>query len=247
LARHGLHLRDARGLTEAQADWRGRYFREHVAPVLHPVVLTEAHVGEPRDPFLGNGRLDLAVELRARGVARRRGSPACALRRIPAPPLGRFVELPEGVAPAGERAVLFLDDVVRHGLPALFPRHEVGLGFAVKLTRDADLQVEDEFSGDLVEKIRKGLARRSEGIPSRFLYDARMPHNLLVLLQEGLELEEEDLIVGGRYHRLSDLWTLPLPDDPALAYPPFPPLPHPELAGAPSLFEAVAGRDRLLH
>src|SRR5690606_14648887 len=246
LARHGLHLHDERGLPEAQAAFLDAFFREEVAPLLHPVVLTGGPAGAA--PFLENGRLYLAVELWERGTELRGDAPAaCALVEIPAPPLARFVELPEAATGGGERVVLFLDDVVRHGLPALFPRHEVGQSFAVKLTRDADLQVEDEFSGDLVEKIRKGLEKRSQGVPSRFLYDTRTPHGLLVRLREGLALEEEDLVAGGRYHNLSDLWALPRPDDPALSYPPFPPLPHPELAAASSLFAAVAERDRLLH
>jgi polyphosphate kinase len=247
LAQHGLHLREHRGLPPEQALWLDGYFRDRVAPLLHPFVLAEEHVGDPLAPFLENGRLYLVVELWPRGVELRSGEPSVALVEIPSPPLGRFVELPAEGAPEGERTVLFLDDVVRHGLPALFPGHAVGPSWAVKLTRDADLQVDDEFSGDLVQKIRKGLERRSQGVPSRFLYDARMPHYLLVRLQEGLELEDEDLVVGGRYHNLSDLWTLPRPDVPALSYPPFPPLPHPELEGAPSLFAAIAERDRLLH
>jgi polyphosphate kinase len=247
LARHGLHLREHRGLPPEQAAWLDGYFRDRVAALLRPVVLGDAHVGDPLAPFLENGRLYLAVELWPRGVELRSGEPATALVEIPAPPLGRFVEPPPEGAPEGERTVLFLDDVVRHGLTALFPGHEVGPSWAVKLTRDADLQVDDEFSGDLVEKIRKGLERRPHGLPSRFLYDARMPHYLLLRLQQGLELEDEDLVAGGRYHNLSDLWTLPRPEDPVLSYPPFPPLPHPDLAGAPSLFEAVRVQDRLLH
>ena len=247
LARHGLHLREHRGLPPAQDAWLDGYVRDHVAALLHPVVLGEEHVGDPLAPFLENGRLYLAVELWPRGLELRSGEPSVALVEIPSPPLGRFVELPAEEAPEGERTVLFLDDVVRHALPALFPAHDVGPSWAVKLTRDADLQVDDEFVGDLVQKIRKGLERRSEGVPSRFLYDARMPSYLLGRLREGLELEEEDLVAGGRYHNLSDLWALPRPDDPALSYPPFPPLPHPELAGVPSLFAAIRDRDRLLH
>jgi polyphosphate kinase len=252
LARHGLHLREHRGLPPEHAAWLDGYFRDRVAALLHPVVLGEAHVGDPLAPFLENGRLYLAVELWPRGVELRSGEPTTALVEIPSPPLGRFVELPPEGAPEeervhSERTVLFLDDVVRHGLPLLFPGHEVGPSWAVKLTRDADLQVDDEFSGDLVAKIRKGLERRSQGVPSRFLYDARMPHYLLLRLQQGLELEDEDLVVGGRYHNLSDLWTLPRPGDPGLSYPPFPPLPHPELAGVPSLFEAIRAQDYLLH
>ena len=61
------------------------------------------------------------------------------------------------------------------------------------------------------------------------------------------DIEDEDLVPGGRYHNFDDLWTLPRPDDPALAYPPMPPLPHPELDAAPALLNAIRARDWLLH
>jgi len=242
LAAHGLHLRDERGVSPAQAALLDRCFRERIAPLLHPHRL---EAGEA--PFLENGRLHLVVELWPRGAELRGDRPEVALVEIPVPPMERFIELPRTGEAGGERVVLFLDDVVRHGLPALFPEREVGESYSVKLSRDADLQVEDEFSGDLVEKIRKGLKKRDRGLPSRFLYDQRMPHALLVRLIDGLGLDDEDLVPGGRYHNFGDLWTLPRPDDPALRYPPMPPLPHPELEDAPSLFDAIRARDRLLH
>ncbi|MGB5355005.1 MAG: polyphosphate kinase 1, partial [Woeseia sp.] len=192
-------------------------------------------------PFLSNGRLYLAVELWPKGGIFR-GEAACALVALPSD-LPRFVEIP----PSNGRLVLFLDDVVRGALPAHFPNHEVGDAFAIKLTRDADLLIEDEFEGDLVENIKEALARRDEGVPSRFLFDLRMPHGLVIRLQEALGLEDEDLVGGGRYHNLSDLWTLPRPKDPALSFPPMPPLPHPELATEDSLLDAIRERDRLLH
>jgi polyphosphate kinase len=147
----------------------------------------------------------------------------------------------------GPRVALFLDDVVRVGLPEVFPQYDVGEAFAVKLSRDADLYVDDEYSGDLVEKIRAGLARRSLGVPSRFLYDPRTPYGTVTLLKRRLKLDDEDIVGGGAYHNLSDLFALTRPDDPALSYPPMPPIGHPELEAAPSILDAVRERDRIIH
>jgi polyphosphate kinase len=237
LERHGIALRDERDLTDEQEAWLLDHFRREVRPHLHPILLGDTA------PFLENGRLYLVAELWPRAhEGLRADHPTVALVEVPHR-LKRFVEVPD----TDPRVVLFLDDVIRLGLPHLFPEYETGDAFAVKLTRDADLNVEDEFSGDLVAKIRKALGRRDQGPPSRFLYDPRMPYGLVTMLKERLHLEDEDLVGGGRYHNFGDLWDFPRPDDPALAYPPLPPLPHPELEGAPRLLDAVAERDHLLH
>ena len=76
----------------------------------------------------------------------------------------------------GRHDVLFLDDVVRLHLADLFPGCLVAGSYAVKVTRDAELYLEDEFSGDLVAMIRKSLKKRDKGLPTRFLYDAQMPY-----------------------------------------------------------------------
>jgi polyphosphate kinase len=237
LERHGIALRDERELTDEQEAWLLDHFRREVRPHLHPVLLGDTA------PFLENGRLYLVAELWPHAHAGRSADhPTIALIEVPRR-LRRFVEVPD----TASRVVLFLDDVIRLGLRLLFPEYETGDAFAVKLTRDADLNVEDEFSGDLVAKIRKALGRRDQGPPSRFLYDPRMPYGLVTTLKEQLGLEDEDLVGGGRYHNFGDLWDFPRPDDPTLSYPTLPPLPHPELEDAPSLLDAVAERDRLLH
>ena len=236
LAEHGVHISDGRALSVDAEAHLELLIRDEVLPLLSPILL-----GKDPTPFFENGRLYLAVELWTKGAGFR-GESVCALVAVPSS-LPRFVEVPA----SDERLVLFLDDVVRRGLPTLFPSHEVGEAFAIKLTRDADLQLEDEFEGDLVENIRTAIERRDQGIPSRFLFDLRMPHGLLLRLQEELGLEDEDLVGGGRYHNLSDLWTLPRPDDPALSYPAMPPRPHPQLHNVGSLLDAVQECDRLLH
>ncbi|MDX1438665.1 MAG: polyphosphate kinase 1 [Rubricoccaceae bacterium] len=236
LSQAGVHLRDTRTLNEAQLSELDEYISKKLLPALYPIMLSDGDA-----PFLENGQIYLAVELWPEGEELRSDA-TCALVPIP-DVIERFVELPT----TAERVVMFLDDVIRWALPTLFPGKDVGEAFAIKLTRDADLLLEDEFSGDLVEKIRKAIKRRDQGVPSRFLFDMRMPHALLLWLQEVFALEDEDLVGGGRYHNLSDLWTLPRPEDPEFSYPPMPPLPHPELENAPSLLDAIREDDRLLH
>ncbi|HYE96160.1 MAG TPA: polyphosphate kinase 1 [Rubricoccaceae bacterium] len=247
LEAHGVALRDGRTLTAAQREFVRAYFRDQVVPHLHPALLPHPRPGEtPPPPFLENARLYLVAELwpHEAGVDLLADDPSIALVEVPSPPVPRFVEVP---VEEGPRVVLFLDDVIRLGLPDLFPGWEVGDAYAVKLTRDAELNVEDEFSGNLVEKIRDGVKRRKEGVPSRLLYDPRMPYALVSMLKNGLGLEDEDLFSGGRYHHLTDLHGFPRPDEPALHNEPLPPLPHPVLSEAPSLIAAVGVGDHLLH
>ncbi|HLA64482.1 MAG TPA: polyphosphate kinase 1 [Rhodothermales bacterium] len=256
---HGVALRDDRHLAPAEAAWVRAYFLREVAPLLHPHFLdeyadpAEGGATAPDAPFLENGRLYLVAELWPRDEAANPLStdgPTHALVGIPSPPLPRFVEVPAeayGDGEAHNRVVLFLDDVVRLGLADLFPGYEIGDAYAVKLSRDADLYVDDEFTGDLVEKIVKGLDRRQAGVPSRFLYDPRASYGTVTLLKKRLGLEDEDLTSGGRYHNLADLWTFPRPTDEALSYPAFPPLPHPSLSKEGSVLAAMKVRDRVIH
>lgn len=240
LRRRGIHLLDETALTPARGAFLQRDFEQRIRPHLMPVILDGDKV-----PFLANRALYLVVELTpADGPSLVAEPLRYGLVEVPSGSLSRFVVLPrEG----DQHHVLFLDDVIRYNLPSLFPGWRVGAACAVKLTRDAELYLEDEFSGDLVDAIRKSLAKRETGLPSRFLYDLHAPWAMVAFLKQQFQLEDEDLIPGGRYHNLHDLATFPRFGNHDLAYPPMPPLPHRELEGTPSLLEAAAERDRLLH
>ena len=241
LERAGIALLDESRISAADAEWLRAHFAEHVAPLIRPIPL---HDGNPA-PFLRNGGLYLVVELwNTDGGAAEDDVPGSALVEVPSPPLPRFVTLPER---ENGHAVIFLDDVIRLNLGALFPDHEVGGAWAVKLTRDAELVLEDEFSGSLVDSIRKSLKKRETGLPCRFLYDLRAPYPLLRELRERFGLDEEDFVVGGRYHNLDDLMRFPRFGLEDLSYRPLPPLPHAELEAAPSMLGAIGEKDRLLH
>src|SRR5690606_31266163 len=114
-----------------------------------------------------------------------------ALVEVPTEGLSRFVELP---GDEGGHRYIFIDDVIREGLERLFPGFDPDGAWSIKLTRDADLNIEDEFSGDLLRKIEKGLRKRETGAPSRFLYDSEMPSSILKRLRKGLDLSKDDLV-----------------------------------------------------
>jgi polyphosphate kinase len=240
LERRGVDLVDDRQLPDELRSAVEGYFDREVRSHLSPVTLAEE--GEP--PFLEDHAVCLVVALSpASGVDVGGTDPRLALVGVPSPPVPRFFTLPTR---DGRTRVMFLDDVIRHNLPRLFPDDEVVGAFAVKISRDADLYLEDELGSSLREAIRKSLEKRERGMPVRFLYDLRAPRGLVIRLQELLGLAEEDLIDGGRYHNLHDLAGFPLPDDPELRYEPMPPQPHPVLKDATSILAAVAARDQLL-
>lgn len=237
-----IHILGPDRLEDHQAAFLVEYFAKKVQHLLHPVVLSEAE----EVPFLKNASPYLVTELwpQEEHWNLTAQEPRYAIVELPSPPLPRFVVVP---SPDARRYVMFLDDVIRHNLPLLYPEHEVGDSYAIKLTRDAELYLEDEYGGNLIELIRKSLNKRDTGVPARFLYDLRAPYAMVSFIRRVFKLETDDMILGGRYHNLNDLFTFPTFGLDHLSYPPFPALTHPTLSQETDLFKATAERDHLLH
>ncbi|MBK6774903.1 MAG: hypothetical protein IPG74_03310 [Flavobacteriales bacterium] len=158
--------------------------------------------------------------------------------------LGRFLEVPAG---RGRSHLMFLDDVIRLNLHHVFPGQHVLSCHSIKLSRDADLYLDEEFADSVVDKVRRSLKKRSTGVPARFLYDNEMPTGMVRSLSTTLKLKRADLVPGGRYHHFSDLLSMPsvgrrnLKDEAVRA------VRHPALSKSPNLFPAVRKADLLLH
>lgn len=235
LKEEGIHLLTEREVDEDQAAFLRSFFRETVQPLLQPAPLED--VGSAF--FVKNRSIYLVTEF----WGEEEYEPEYRLLEVPGS-LNRFVELP-GAPP--DRYVMFLDDVIRFNLDAIYGRREIGGTYAIKLSRDADLHLEDEFSGTLVEMIEKSLNKRETGAPSRLLYDLNMPFALAVKIKKNLDLKNEDMVLGGRYHNLNDFFSFPRFGKSHLVNAPMPPHAHPRLSRAPSIFDAVAGADQLMH
>ncbi len=161
---------------------------------------------------------------------------------IPSNRLFRFLVLD----PIGEmRYVVFIDDIIRHNIPLVLPNKEVIGIYSVKFNQDADIQINDEYSSDLLAKMERSLLKRTTAATSRFLFESTMPVNLRLFLSSALRIAFSDMFPGGHYHNLSDLFSFPL-SDPSLQYPRQQPLLYPSPSQT-SLFEMIRKNDILLH
>jgi polyphosphate kinase len=221
-------------LNGKQIEFVEDYWNRLLKPALAPIFIER----DGQTHFLENRQLYLIVVL-----AEPAGEHRYAFVEIPTRSHPRFIEIP---GRDGERCYLFLDDAVRRCLPDLFAGLKVAGAYAVKLTRDAKLHIEDELSGDLMEKIREGISRRTKGTPSRFLFDPEIPEECLAMAREYLALRPEDLIPGWRYHNFSDFFSFPNPGIEGLENEQLTPLRDPILDAAPSMFSAIDERDRIL-
>lgn len=204
------------------------YFLATVMGLLQPVAL---QLEQPVEMFLENNALYLVVSF---------DNGEAAIVNIPSALLPRFLQLSGG-------GIVFLDDVVRLHLHLVFPGRTVNGAYSIKLTRDAEIDV-DEFSGHLLQKVESMLIKRELGIPTRFLYDASMPETLRTALAKYFRIAPQEMVAGGRYHHLRDLADLPLPSrHPALFYPPMPPARVKPLDGEDGLLNTIQQRDVLLH
>ena len=237
-----IHLLSEKELTDKQRDWTAKYFRDNVRDLLSPVVLDD----DLHHLFLKDQTVYLTFHL-TQPVAKSKKTEAERVLIMELPTKrhgGRFVRLPDE---GEERYVLFLDDVLRVGAAAMFPAYARVEVNAVKLSRDAELDIEEEVSGDLMEKIRSSLGKRETGFPARLLFDPAMPAETLRAIKQKTGIGDEELVEGSRYHNFRDFFGFPTFDEARFQYPPRPALPHPTLPRTGSLLDAVGQRDHLLH
>jgi polyphosphate kinase len=231
---------DEKMLNLEQQEFVRAYYRQKIAPLVKPIFLNS-----PKSPpQLDERSIYLAVKLCDYDKPGPRRF-EFAITEIPSTKISRFLVLPEQ---GGQHYVMILGDVIRLCIQEIFPEYEFIEAYSIKLTRDAEIMLEDEFSGSLLKKIKRGLSNRQKGAPTRLLYDRSMPEDFLKHLKRIFGIGRLDLMPGGRYHNFSDLMNFPKPDfQKGLTYDELPELKIPELDKAKSMFEAISLRDHLLH
>jgi polyphosphate kinase len=234
----GIILYKGNNLLKSHRKPVNQYFLSKVLSYLQPVMLTD---GQDRVPFLENGFLYFLIKLERFDKTR---SIHYALLNIPSESLPRFFRLPDV---RSRHYIIYLDDMIRYNLGYVFPGHQVVGCYSIKMNRDADIGIDDEYSGDLVEKIRTQIEKRKVGVPTRFLYDGAMPADMIEFVKQLYQLQEEDLIKGGRYHNLNDFMKFPNPVSPDLEEKPMPALENSDLENQPSILDNIAKQDQILH
>ena len=245
LNKENIFIIDDKNITDEQNEFVKNYFNDQVIPFAQPTLLDKNKIST----FLHNRSIYLAIRLKSKTRKSKNTKSSStrfkyAIVEIASDRLGRFVTLP---SLNGKNYLMFLDDVIRLNLPDLLPGYSIESCYSIKLTRDAELYIDDEFSGDLLSKIKKGLSKRKTGVPCRFLYDKAMPNNFLKFLRTSLKLNKNDLIPGGRYHNFNDFFSLPKLNKSHLEYEAMPPLTCKDLDGTISIFEVINRKDILLN
>jgi len=229
-------VRSLEGLDPAELAFLEQEFSERIFPVLTPLSVDPAHPF----PYISNLSLNLAAIVRDPMTGERR------FARVKVPPLlPRFVELP-----GGERFVP-LETVIAAYLGRLFPGMELVAHHAFRVTRDADVEVEEDEGEDLLQAIRSVLRRRRRGASTvRLEVDETMTPEVLELLRRELDLEEQEVFTTTGLLDLSSLWSFVALDRPELKHEPWVPVTQPRLSngdGPPDLFDVLRGGDVLVH
>ena len=142
--------------------------------------------------------------------------------------------------------ITFIDDILKYNLYRIQSDLELSY-YAIKISRDAELYIEDEFSGNLMEKIKESLPKRETGQATRVLIDERMPKEFQNELKKALDVTHADIVLGGTYHNFKDFFSFPNPTNKDLYFEELPPLEHPVVSKYDSMFEAIDTKDQLMH
>lgn len=165
--------------------------------------------------------------------------------KVPTDSQDRFKELTgEGKG----NTYAFLEDVLKLNVASIFPNTGIKTLWNIKISKDAELYLEDDYNGEWVQQIYDSLAKRQVGQPTRLLYEKGMPKAISDKIKSELDLGTIDMIQGGTHHNFSDFFSFPNPNDnPSLNFESFPPLVHKAFEQGDSIFDLVKKKDRLLH
>ena len=240
MERENIFFIDENQVNPDQEKYLKNYFIENVNPGLETLILS----GEQTQDLSDNKAfLIVTMDLAPNPKPNR----LFALIEIPKD-AKRFVVLPK--KEDGKQYVMMLDDLIRYNFHIIFNFFNYNSieGHMVKITRDAELDLEEDVSISYVEKIKMSVKDRMISDPVRLVYDKKIPKYTLKFVIEKLSIDSTDsLIPGGKYHHRRDYMNFPSLDRPDLLYSNFLPLPIPNLSLDENILEAIAKKDYLLH
>ena len=229
-----LHFRRVKDLSELGKDWLEEYYREVVFPVLTPMAVDASRPF----PFLANKTLNLAVEL-----IKADGEHSMGLIQVPSV-LDRIVE----VEPEGKRTFVFLEDIIASHCHDLFKGCHILDMVSFRVTRDSDLDLEEDDSVDLMKEVEESLRKRKRGAAVRLEIFKTNNNRIKKFLEENLDVTEMEVYeINGpldptcffKFIGMKGMWPW--------LYEPFVPQRPLELPDNSDLFAAIRANDILLH
>ena len=233
---HIIFYQSKREIEPFHRDFVHRFFMEEVFPYLQPVKIEKGRVRM----FLRDKRQYLAVRV----CSAETGEVEFYIIKMPYSKLPRFVELPR----QGENYYLmFLEDIVKANLAEIFIGYEVDCSYCCKISRDADVFVDDVPSESMVEKLKEKVKKRKIGAIARFVYDRKMPADFLAFLMDAFSISSEELVPGDKHLNLEDLSSLPNPNPEVKPLIKPAPMRLAGLDGKHFMYRRIAAKDLMLH
>lgn len=219
-----------------------RFFLEEIFPYLAPVLVTKDRIVS----FLRDNRLYLAVRLYPKTEGPDAPCvPEYFVMKLPYSKVPRFIELPKE---GKNYYLMFIEDIIKANLGTIFPGYRVDSSYCIKISRDADILIDDATSSnEIIEQLKTKVKKRKTGAVCRFVYDRAMPHDFLEFLVDAYRIDRNELVPGDKHLNLEDLRHLPNPN------PNLPPMQKPQpmkltcLNERESVFDYVQQQDLLLH
>lgn len=230
-------------VSDKQSAFIQDYFIRKVSPALMTIMISELE----EFPELIDGSAYLCIRMQMKKEDETfKSAVNYALIEVPRI-IDRFIVLP---SEDDKKYIIMLDDLIRHRLGNIFNifNYESISAHMIKITRDAELDIDSDLSRSFLEKISRSVDERSSGDPVRFVYDKDIGEETLQFLLDKMEVESTDsLIPSGRYHNRRDYMKFPSLGRNDLLYDAKHPLPIPGLSLQGSLLEEIAKKDYLLH
>lgn len=237
LRKHHIIFYQSRQVEDFHQEFVSRFFREEIFPYLAPVPVTKDRIIS----FLRDNRLYLAVRLYQKDMPD--AKPEYFVMKLPYSKVPRFIELPKK---GKDYYLMFIEDIIKANLTTIFPGYRVDSSYCIKISRDADILIDDATSSnEIIEQLKTKVKKRKTGAVCRFVYDRAMPADFLEFLVDAYRIDRNELVPGDKHLNLEDLRRLPNPNLKPIQKPQ--PMKLNCLNERESIFDYVEQRDLLLH
>lgn len=234
LGDNNIHLLDYKTIKESHLELVKEYYHTHLRQKIHTDIV---EASKTSDIFLENQHLYFLVTFaneKKYGVV-----------NIPSTEYDRFIEVKKD---GDQHFIAFIDDIIKANMEDIFPDKKIIDSYSIKLSRDAELYLDQELDGTLADLIHESLSQRDVGQATRLLYDERMPKDVRKNIRKSLGLGKIDMVAGGTYHNFHDFFGFPNPtQNKELEAQPLKTIKHKALENASSYFEVIAQKDQLVH
>ena len=239
LQKHHIIFYQSRNVAPFHKEFVRCFFREEILPYLAPVPVSKDKVVA----FLRDNRLYLAAKLYPKHSGKKEAE--YFVMKLPYSKVPRFIELPKE---GKEYYLMFIEDIIKANLDVIFPGYEIESSYCIKISRDADILIDDTANtNEIIEQVKSKVKKRKTGAVCRFVYDRAIPQDFLNFLVDAFSINRQELVPGDKHLNLEDLRHLPNPNHTVRPIRKPQPMKLTCLDEQESIFRYVAQKDLLLH